>query len=324
MLAWLVGSGAAGAETIYALAITLDSTGEYRNHLFRFDSESPEILEQSTPLTGALDGYDRVTLEFDPVTSDLYAFAAAECAILCPPIPVSPARIDPFSGNSSYLAWADFPEFEVYVSDYDIHPATHELRMSGSGNRNIRFDLDSLESIEDTPFDEPGGYPALAHTYGGEEAETFAIVNQPKNGGVWLARIGGPDGDPPASSGEVSWIGQMTIAGSVAGFDISPTGAGYFSTFDYVETPSGSTSLNRLYRVDLATAAVEELGLIAGGDPFPHVTGIAMAPGPLGPGVLSVPGLSGLGILALALLLAAAAVSRLRAGKREGLLDRET
>lgn len=289
-------------ETIYAIA------GGWR--LIWFDSEAPGTLIGSLPITGDLETYLGMTIEFDPLTHELYAFAYPECYVLCAPSPVDPARIDLATGASSLLDWPGFPSFQISLHDFDIHPVTREVRIIDYAHLNYRYSLNSFELHVDQPLDTPGRYEALAHTPpgGAQGGETLAIYYPPVYPLVpHLARIGGVGGDPPASSGEVTVLGPIDIPHFVHGFDISPSGGAYLLAVpaDYAD--------QRLYRLNLETLTTEDLGAIETSSPGEDfVSAIAAAPLRLGPSVVEVPAASRTGLAVLATLLAAAALWQAR------------
>ena len=131
LLLVLAGPVAARAETIYAswanpgpnpITITFST----------FDSTSPWLPE--VPFANALvpDG----SLDFDPVTHQIWGFYYYQCQILCPPTP-DPTNIDPLTGNWSYV---DLPGFhQPLEQDFDIDPLTRELRYFGQDGENYRY-----------------------------------------------------------------------------------------------------------------------------------------------------------------------------------------
>lgn len=297
----------ARAETIYAAATNFYDGG---TRLLRFDSASPSSLERSVAIDGFHGGLYEVSLEFDPGTHELYGFSYTTCQITCPPIPVVPVRIDPLTGISEEPDWPEFPRFEIWPEDFDIDPVTREIRLLGMPKRNLRFSLWTLELRRDISFDEAGRYLAVAHVSpvaSGAGVETFAIVER-TTAGLHLARIGGPGGSPPASSGQVHWIGPISVAGEVAGFDISDRGSAYLSTVRWEGYGAGGEHVSRLYAIDLATGVAQELGVIPTESPYEWITGIAVAPGGDGSDLLAIPSLSPVGLLLLAIALALAAL----------------
>ena len=302
LLFLLTGPASAWGETIYAI--------ESGWRLVWFDSETPGTLSGSLPITGELDPYyEGATIEFDPLTHELYAFAVPACQFTCPPLPIVPMRIDLTTGVSTYLPWAEFPYWQITLYDFDIHPETRELRMIQDSLGNLRFSLDHLELHVDQPLDKPGRYVELAHRPrgGAHGGETLAIYYPPENPEVpHLARIGGVGGNPPASSGEVTALGAIDIPHYILGFDISPSGGAYLLA------DTANYGAQRLYRLDIETLTTEDLGAIATPSPGPtFVSAIAAAPAGLG-AVVEVPAVSSAGLVALSLLLAMAAIQRSR------------
>lgn len=300
----------ARGETIYAIAAGSGYPSSFA--LLQFDSASPGVMQRVVPITnGALWGSD-ASLELDPTDGTLYAFAFDQCQVLCPYEWVRPFIVDPETGVSTAVNWPGLPPTELWASDKDIHPLTHELRFFGTWDQNYRYSLESLEFHIDNPLDNPGSGAAVAHTPGGQAGlgvETFALGYPAVPGdGLYLSRIGGPGGVPGASSGEVTTVGPAAATGSLRGFDIAASGAAYFSTAEYVY---GSGNTSRLYSIDLQNGATQELGVIAVPQPWSQVAGIAVAA--RGPGVVEVPALSRAGLAALVLLVAGAGLSRIAA-----------
>ncbi len=305
LLFLLAGPSQLRGETLYAV---VGGWGGWR--LVWFDSAAPGTLLGSLPITGDLNDYSDMAIEFDPQTRELYAFAYPQCQITCPPSPVFPVRIDLASGASSWLDWPGFPSFQLALYDFDIHPVTRELRMIQYPLTNYRYSLNTFELHVDQPLDTPGRYEALAHPPpgGAHGRETLAIYYP----------AGLPPGPPSraarrrrgavaASSGEVTVLGPIDVPHYVRGFDISPSGEAYLLAHfdDWTEA--------RLYRLNLETRLTEDLGAIATPSPGEDfVYAIAAAPQGLGPSIVEIPAVSRRGLAALAMLLAAAALLRAR------------
>lgn len=313
LIALMVATAARGA-TIYAFA---RDAGHVDHRLLRFDSASPWDLERSLPIDGAIDEFTEVSLEFDPVTADLYGFGFWQCQVTCPAIATDPMRIDPLTGDLSHLDWPGLPQIEFAPSDKDIDPQTHELRLFSQSGGNFRYSLDSLALHVDPALDLPGYAFAIAHkrpAEGGGGVETFAIFWEYENG-IQLARIGEAGGAPPASSGTVTLIGPVDVRGRIVGFDISESGEAFLSTYDDIERSRDDhrSYASWLYAIDLETGETQELGTIAT-PPGSYVSGIAVAPPHRTAGAPEIPALSHIGLLALSLLLASAALWRSRSG----------
>jgi hypothetical protein len=315
LLLVLAMASVARCETIYAVAANSERFSDFT--LLSFDSASPGVMQRFVPITGDLAGTD-ASVEVDPTDGTLYAFAFSECLVLCPDEPVRPLRLDPETGASSSVIWPGLPTMERSIaSEKDIHPLTHELRFF-SWTANYRYSLETLQLQVDDPLDNPGGSYPVAHTpdgLTGPGVDTFALGYPTTPGdGLYLLRIGGPGGVPSPNSGEVTIIGPADATGWVRGFDISSSGAAYFSTLDYLQ---GTGYVSRLYIVDLQSGATQELGEIAVPEPGMRVTGIAVASPASGSGVVEIPTLPPAGLLAFALFLAGIAV-RKAAAQRSG------
>lgn len=285
-------------ETIYATNGAM---------LWSFDSDSPGTVAFAAELPEEFELLSGTSLETDPSSGALYSFSTQECNILCPPLPVVVRRLDPLTGTASATGWPDLPGG---ADDKSVHPGTRELRLLDASGGNWKLTLSTFELVEESPLDLPGYYPALAHApavAGGGEITTYAI-RTPDFFSYDLVRLGGPGGDPPASSGEVTTIGALALDGALGGFDVGADGTAYLAVSDLAAV--GGAALTRLFTVDLGTAALTEVGAIAGSEDGP-VTGIAVASSGLGAPVLAIPTLSPVALAGLVVVLAMAAVSLL-------------
>ena len=305
-----VSSQAALAETIYA------TNGR---DLLRFDSESPETIEQVVAVTVPFHEWppEGMGLEFDFTTGELYAFPTFGCPTLCPgPKSMESYTIAPATGVATYTGWQALPT-AIQAQDFDIHPLTHEFRFLTSDDHNYRFSLNTHQLIEDTSLSLSGPYPAVAHAPlqpGDSDVETFAI-RSPWPSGPELVRIGGPGGNPPASTGQVTIIGAVSLGELGGGFDISPDGVAYLSVYGYSNLgPGGPQWTNRLVTIDLATAEVQEIGPI-GGPTDRRISGIAVVPAWFGSSVMAIPTLDGGALATMTGLFAIAGVAALLRGR---------
>jgi hypothetical protein len=275
--------------------------------LFWFDSEAPGTPLGSLPLFGDFDDYIQFRIEFDPWTHELYAFGYPNCQITCPPSPIDSARIDLASGEMSLLNWPGFPSGWLSLHDIRIDQQTRNVRAIGYEGRNYSYSLNSLELQEDENLDTPGWYVAIAHTPPGGEhgGETLAIWHQ-GSGSVagQLARIGGVGGDPSASSGQVTMLGEILGPYFVSGFDVAGDGSAYLLG------AVGPYGPQNLFGLDLESLETQDFGQIVPPSGSDYIMGIAAAPPGFGQGVVEVPALSNLGLVALAILLAGSALSQ--------------
>lgn len=293
-------------ETIYALWIVYPSGA---GQLTRFDGESPGLPEYPFPPDPHLPPF---SIELDPSTQKLWGFDYFICQILCPPAH-DPAVIDPLTGGSSFVHLPGLELQYLLGMDADIDPLTRELRYFGGPSGNFSYSLDRLENRSDALLNPPFYVAATAHKppIGGTDgAETYVIgrlaaQGREATGDPWyqLARIGGPGGDPPASSGQVTVIGPVDVEAERLWFDISANGTAYLATL-IPFGPAGEET--KLFRVDLESGALEEIGNIAPPSEGAILSGIAVAPPGLGGSVIEIPALSRSGIVLFALALCAA------------------
>ncbi len=249
----------------------------------------------------------------------LYGHSHFDCFIACgPEYWTEMSVIDPQSGAQTTF-WYDNGLSWIFrdVADIDVIPATGEIRMVGNtGGLNMRLNPLTANVEFDTPLAParliagvahfPNSVPAAGtETYGIAYTGYFAMP-------LDLVRIGGPGGDPPASSGELSVIGPLGVdVEFVNGFDISPSGTAYMLAIPPPPTPTGDSGRGRggyhpshLYTIDLATGAATDLGEIAAPDGN-YVSAIAAAV-PRGAVAIPALGQAAQGLLAALLALSGA------------------
>ncbi len=302
-------AGTARAETMH---------GATCHTLFRFDSATPGTIDGSISIPGSgidacLDG-----LDFDPRSGVLYGHSHYDCNIACGPQYFTEMFvIDPESGVET-IFWYDDGLSGIFraVFDVDVIPATGEIRMVGnSGGFNMRLSPLTASVEFDTSLTPSRLIAGVAHspnsvlaagteTYGIAYAGGFATP-------LDLVRIGGPGGDPPASSGELSVVGPLGVdVQFVTGFDISPAGTAYMSAIQ--SSPGVSRDRGRgwgdlpvhLYTIDLATGAATDVGEIASPDgSYVSATAVAV---PRGAVAIPALGQAAQGLLAALLALSGA------------------
>ena len=301
----------ASGDTIYA---TWAYAGD-ASSLTRFDSATPWLFKDPFPPEVQV---PLVTIDFDPVTRKIWGFDYSDCQIpVCPPLN-DPVVIDPLTGAWSFVPLPGLNLHEFVLTDRDIDPLTRELRHFTGPTGNASYSFDRLQDRYDAPLHPVIGVTALAHrqpTSASQGVETYAIGPSPRTGPKvrgepWfqLARIGGPGGTPPASSGEVTIIGPVDVDAERLWFDISADGTAYLAALVFAPPYNDEY---KLYRVDLTSGALVEIGLIAQPGGSAILCGISVAPPGLGEGVVAIPALSrvGLGLFALALGTAALRVA---------------
>ncbi len=290
------------AERIYAV----DEVG----NLIRFDSATPGVIESSVAIAGLTDFDFVAALDFRPATGQLFAFVPQYQWIDPPPggflhrlyvITLATGQATRMSGS---LYWAGFGS----EAGFDFSPVDDEIRLV-EGSLNVRMNPDTAELSADSPLTPRIWAVGLAYDHnvaGATSGTAYALDILNHN----LVRIGGIDGVPPPSSGEVSVVGPLGVPFSYfASFDISPSGTAYavLSPPNHPGVPEPS----QLYTVDLATGAATLVGTV-GPPPGLRIVAMAVAPEGGGQGVVEIPAVGPWGLFFLTAGLCAAGMSRLR------------
>lgn len=278
------------------------------HHLVTFNSGAPGTLLNTVEVFAADSWTCLFAIDVDPRSGALYAsWYETDCGFLCPTLEHGVSRLDPETGELEVI-WVD-PGTGLPVTaagDFDVDPATGGLRTGGSPlGSNLHIDVLSGALVADTPFSPLRDVLALA--FDAQQVPLALAARPAPLEGLDLFRLGGAAGVPPASSGELTLLTSIGGLGSpsLAGFDISPTGAAYLSAIYLPEggrAGEGVPPSSLFFAVDLASGAAVPLGEIASPDGY-AVTGIAVAGAR---GAIAIPALERGGVAALAVLLAAA------------------
>lgn len=313
----LMSPAVASAETIYGADCAT---------LFRFDSEAPNQVLGTVALSGINEIECLAGLDFDNLSGSLYGLGKVDWQIGTPPpnsIGVSIYRMEPATGEAS-LVWAGIDDSLGLnsVVSLAVDGERREIRMLSATGQNLRLALDPPHLVIDTPLAPDPNGALVAHARGANglgPITTYAILGVFASPTPDLVRIGGPDGDPPAGSGEVTWITSLG-PGDVwlEAFDISPTGrmfgVGRVSTPlapGGSEAPGGRGSLpaQHLFEIDPQSGLTTDRGQL--GFPGAFAAPIAVVPEL---GVVAIPALgrTGEAIFAVVLLWVAGSVLRRR------------
>ncbi len=260
--------------------------GPAPQHLDFFDSATPATIFSRIPITNVLPGDTIESIAFRPATGGLYALgvnstsgriyvlnqATGAAALLSPAGGFGLTGLGPVAGMGFSIKF---------------DPAADIIRLIGSNGENLRINpANGTVAAVDTPLAGGGSTTQIAaiafdRNFAGTAATTLFGLD-----GVQLAldRIGDVNGSPrPAGSGTVTPVGPLgSFFGSPSGFDIvpgtSPGGTGYavFTDFPFPLGSGVPATDSRLFRVNLATGAASEIGVIAFGA-FP-ISGLAVVP----------------------------------------------
>ena len=307
------------AQTVFAalfLLVSIESKGELLfltdgDELFVVDSKAPGSVLSQVVLENSSNC--PTTLAVDPRHGDLYAVRTEPCSIMQPE-ETYVFRVDAQTG-ATISFYPPLPD-EQYWADKDISPLGAEMRIVDPLGENQRLVLDSGEILTDTPLQPFRGIQALASVPSGSGFATFGIASDAQ--GVELVRIGGPSGDPPASSGEVVTIGSVVIFGDVAGFDIGPSGAAYLTVIGPAATCGARDESEGegpwrtvLCALNLETGATALLGTTPVGTKGQVMTGMAAVRIPFG-SPMEIPTLGQVQLLVLATSCALAGIALMR------------
>ncbi len=244
------------AERIYAV----DEVG----NLIRFDSATPGVIESSVPISGLAEIEYVGGLDFRPATGELFALVP-ELQYIDPP----PGgyfchlyAVAPTTGVATQVTFGTaFPTGLQIGEGFDFSPVDDEIRIVEGGGLNVRMNPDTAEVSADTSLSPEIWATGLAydHNVDGATAGTaYALDSQSFS----LVRIGGVDGVPPPSGGEVTVVGPLGVAFSYfASFDISPTGTAY-AVLGPPNPAEGVPQPSQLYTVNLETGAATLVGTV--------------------------------------------------------------
>ena len=294
------------SETLFGVAFEKEQFW-----LVRFDSESLGTIDYQVSLPGPEEPY---ALDSRPATGELYAIQIIEpfggnlwTGFLY--------RLDPTTGQATQVGSAFvLPEtggLDVGLDvGVDFDPVLDELRLVDHGGGNYRLDPLTAELTPLTPLNPTAAVAGLAveGASGGLTPTTYAVDLTTEN----LIQIGGQHGLPPADSGLVTVIGPLGLSlASFVSFDISASGIAYAAAVPSQSSDARGPLSSHLYRVDLATGAAKDLGII-GPEPGLAMFALAAAREPTGVSPVVVPALGRSGIVVSVLALASISLLLLR------------
>ena len=241
-----------------------------------FSADAPATLLTSVTLTGL--GANDVLLGIDirPATGELYGIATSDYAF------GRLVKIDVQSGAVTNVGGGAF-RLNGQFFGVSFNSASDRIRLISNFDSNIQVNpVDGLLSSTDTALayatGDPqfGVNPAVSHlAYGSASSGATATVYGIDVAAGNLVRIGGIDGVPSASAGQLTTIGSLGVTfaggsfGNIGGFDID---SGTNTAYAALRTSAGSV----LHTINLATGVATPLGLIGTGSSA--IDGLAIAP----------------------------------------------
>jgi hypothetical protein len=256
----------ASAELIYGIA----NQGVATN-LIRFDSSAPAILQAANFVSGLQPNETIVGLDFRPATGQLYGLGSTSRLYT---INTSTGFAAPVSGSSFT------PALNGFSFGFDFNPNIDRIRVVSETNSNIVLNPNGAFQAAGTDVFYAAGDlnvgvdPNIVHS---AYDKNLPLASPPNP----ASQLFGIDTNldilvrQANSAGTLNTVGPLGLGVDVAaagGFDISSaTGTAYAALL-----PAGG-SVSSLYRINLATGAATNLGVIDGGL---VVTAMAIAPVP--------------------------------------------
>ena len=229
--------------------------------LWQISSDNPTQALRSVGITGLLPFDALVAIDVRPATGDIYGVGHSDRLY----------RIDWITGAAEVISAAPFnPPLGGSRFGIDFSPGADRIRLVSDQGQNFRIHPDTGEvfgddnSIYNVPPQSktPVGL-AYSNNRPGAQATTAYMIETYFN---YLVMLGGANGSPSPSSGNVTTVGGLGFdPEDVGGFDIAPSGNAYASM--------KVGGLWKLYSIDLATGAAGLIGPI--GDGFSIVMGLS-------------------------------------------------
>ncbi len=232
--------------------------------LVRFQASAPGTILSTVDITGVAPNQDSspplvTSMDFRPSTGELYLYVDNRRVY----------RINTTSGAATLVATTSAGQVDtIDLNGFDFNPCNDQLRATGNGLQNFRFDGNAAFLARDTDLAYADGdvneggeasIDAIAYTACVGGATTLFGVDGFNNTLVRIGSVGGTPSSPNA--GQMTTIGLFAsgVGGaSQGGFDIDlQSGTAYLTDGDGTQTT--------LYRIDLTTGTQTNLGIIGDG-----------------------------------------------------------
>jgi hypothetical protein len=269
-----------GARADTALMVT---TG---NHLLTFDTAAPSSILADVAVTGIGPDETIKGIDFRPATGQLYAFTVPTATS---GDTIRTYTLDRTTGVAGFVGVSTALSVADVASGVSFDPVTDRARYVNSDDRNAR-----IRPVDGTS---PGSSPPAAagdRNFGliGPNPDLIAVAYDRSFQGATLSTayaidrtdsrldiLGGIDGYPPATIGEIYPVGPLGPAlkpTADGGFDISFDGRAFAAL-------TGADDRTQLYSVNLATGAATVVGSIGSGNA--PAASLALVPGTEPPAV---------------------------------------
>ena len=232
-------SAASAADVIYGLTDN--------NRIVRFNSDTPNKVQESVPVQGLQQGETLVGLDVRPENDTLYAVGTTNRIYQVNPVTGASRRAfpDPFA-----------PPLNGTSFGVDFNPVADALRIVSDADQNLRVPFrggNAGTAQEDAPLQYAAGdpnagqNPAVAgagytNSFPGAESTVLYDIDTARD---VLVRQ-----DPP-NAGTLNTVGPLGVdAEPLAGFDVSPQG-----NVAYAALRRAGATRHSLYRINLTTGS---------------------------------------------------------------------
>lgn len=237
------------------------------NHLFSFDSATPNQLSADVSITG-LSGTERiVALDFRPLTGVLYGLAIDD-----PDANPDNGRLYSIDATTG-AATAVGTNFGITLTNgasygFDFNPVVDRIRIVNSADQNFRVNPDTGAVVAtDTTLDNAADTEdiravAYSNSYASAGLTTLYGLDFANDQTV---RIGGVEGSPSPNGGVLTAVGKF-------GVNLTTTGSYGFDVVSYLDGDQGFASTKTtttgkyfFFRVNLTTGGFSNGALIGNG-----------------------------------------------------------
>ncbi|MGB7924323.1 MAG: DUF4394 domain-containing protein [Pyrinomonadaceae bacterium] len=245
--------GSTVANAVPAIGLTLD------NQLVRFDTDTPETIISTVPITGLQTGEFIHGIDYRPDIGQLFGLGSRRRIY----------TINATTGVATPVNNAPFvPALTGNSFGVDINPSVNRLRVTSNRDENFRFNPSSGAATVDTPLAYAAGDPnegadpnvvGVAYTNNNFSGTSKTTLYGIDYGLDTLVRIGGINGNPSPNGGQLTTIGPLGVnASQLLGFDIAPGTGTAFAVF------RGTGGVSRLYTINLNTGHATLVGPTTG------------------------------------------------------------
>lgn len=264
-------------DTIFAIASSNTLMNE--NMLIRFNSTSPETIDQSVAITGLPSSETLAGLDFRPATGQLYAISNQSRLY----------TINTETGAATQVGTNQFmPALSGGPIGFDFNPVVDRIRLVNDARQNLRINpITGAVAMTDANLayapDDSGAMSgqqprmaAVAYTNNapGATSTTLYVIDFVRR---VLALQGSPSGSPVSpNSGQITTVGPLNIGPTdgFVGFDIAPSGTAYATVSN---RPDNLVTVNTIFgTLDLATGAFTTQATIGGPASLLVIRGIAV------------------------------------------------